>query len=241
MRLTMLGVGEAFDGAEASSAGLVEAEGFTLLIDCGHSAVRPLWCARPDPDSVEAIYLTHHHADHVLGLVPVMDHWAWRGRRAPLTVLTTAAGIGHLEQLFAAMDVPRGADCPFAVTYLVAAETAAVGPFALSVAPTRHTVPNQAVRLEAGGRVLAYSGDGRPTPESRALFRGADLVMHECFEPLATPENPFHCDLPEVETLEGAGRIGLYHVRAGKAGALRGLLPAGGRLFVAEAGVGMEV
>lgn len=115
MRLTMLGVGEAFDPAESSSAALVEADGFTLLIDCGHAVPMPLWTARPDPDAVDAIYLTHHHADHVLGLVPVIEHWAWRGRRAPLTIVTTAAGIDHLHRLFAAMDTPQGADCPFPV------------------------------------------------------------------------------------------------------------------------------
>ena len=44
-----------------------------------------------------------------------------------------------------------------------------------------HPQRDLALRLEAGGRSVFYSGDGRPTPESEALARHADLIVHEAF------------------------------------------------------------
>src|ERR1700710_1201468 len=132
MRLTLLGVGEAFAPAP-NSAALVEASGFELLIDCGHAVPPALWRARPDLDAVDAVYLTHHHADHVLGLVPVIERWAVEGRTRALTVLTTIWGIEQLRRLFEAMSVPAGA---FPIHYEIAAETPTVGPFRLRQALT---------------------------------------------------------------------------------------------------------
>src|SRR4051794_29276145 len=101
MRIELLGVGEAFDAEEPNAAALVEQDGFTLLIDCGHSAVSQLWRARPDPDAVDAVYLTHHHADHVLGLPAVINRWEFDGRRRDLLIVTTPAGIALVQRIIA--------------------------------------------------------------------------------------------------------------------------------------------
>ena len=237
MRVTLLGVGEAF-APEPNSAALVEASGFELLIDCGHAVPPALWRARPDLDALDAVYLTHHHADHVLGLVPVFERWAFEGRTRKLTVLTTIWGIEQLRRLFEAMSVPAGA---FPVHYEVAAETPMVGPFRLAQALTEHTTPNYAVRLEAGGRRLAWSGDGRPTAEAKHLYAEADLLFHECFFPEAEPTVSYHCDLPTVRKIRGPPRIGVYHVRDGDRGTMRKALAGDPRLFLPEAGETIEV
>jgi ribonuclease BN (tRNA processing enzyme) len=44
-----------------------------------------------------------------------------------------------------------------------------------------HSQRSLALRLEADGRSLFYSGDGRPTPETVALASGCDLAVHEAF------------------------------------------------------------
>ncbi|MBV9783923.1 MAG: ribonuclease Z [Acidisphaera sp.] len=241
MRLTPIGVGEAFDPLEPSSAALVEAEGFTLLIDCGHAAVLPLWRARPDPDSVDAIYLTHRHADHVLGLVPVLDRWGYQGRRRGLTILASAQVLEQLRGLLEVNGVPIDTRSAFPITLQIATETDHIGPFAVRVAPTQHAVPNHAIHLQSGGRRLAYSGDGRPTEAARALYADVHLLFQECFAPKAAEHLPFHCDLPTVRTIVGPERIGLYHVEAGLRDALRAQVAGDPRLFVPEAGVTIEV
>ncbi len=233
--MTLLGVGEAF-APEPNSSALVEASGFTLLIDCGHATPPALWRARPDPDVVDAIYLTHHHADHVLGLVPVIDRWAVDGRKRKLTIYTTIWGIEQLRRLFEAMTASVGA---FPIGYEVTADTPRIGPYATRVAQTAHASPNYAIRLERNGKRLAWSGDGRPTPEALALYADADLLMHECY---FTEEDAaqYHCDLPTVRAISGPARIGIYHVRDGDRGAMRQALAGDPRLFLPEAGEVLE-
>ena len=53
--VTLNGVGEAFDPDEPNSSALVEAHGFTLLIEHGQSAVRALWQRQMHPDQIDAI------------------------------------------------------------------------------------------------------------------------------------------------------------------------------------------
>lgn len=237
MRVIPLGVGDAFDANEPNSSSLVEQDDFTLLIDCGHSAVPPLWRARPIPDTIDAVYITHHHADHVVGLPSVLDRWSWEGRRKELLIVTTGPGAQQLQQLCALLGIePR-----FPIRYLCSTETTAIGPFDIRTAPTEHLVPNRAVQLRAAGRCFAYSGDGRPTAAARALYAPADLLMHECWEPDPAPEVAFHSDLDTVRSIAGPPRIGLYHVRAGRRRAMAAAIAGDDRLFLPEAGIPFDV
>lgn len=237
MRVTPLGVGDAFDPDEPNSASLVEQDGFTLLIDCGHSVVAPLWRTRPDYDAVDAVFLTHLHADHVIGLPSVMERWSWQGRSKELLVITTERGQAQLDQLCEMLEIT----IRYPVRYAAPGDVRDVGPFALRTATTQHTILNHALRLEAGGRRFAYSGDGRPTAGSRGLYADVHLLMHECWEPDPAPEIDFHADLDTVRSIEGPQLIGLYHIRAGRRPAMKAAAAVDPRLFVPTAGVPFDV
>src|SRR3954453_12443846 len=99
MRITLLGVGEAFDAEEPNSAALVQQDGFTLLIDCGHSAVAPTWRATPDPELVDGIYLTHPHLDHVLGVPAAIHRWDHEERKRELLVVASEAVNGLIRRM----------------------------------------------------------------------------------------------------------------------------------------------
>lgn len=236
MVVTAIGVGEAFDAVEPSACVLVEAEGFALLIDCGHAAVQAVWRAVPEAERIGAIYLTHAHTDHVLGLVPLLDRWASAGRRGSLALMASPEVLALLRSLFQLLRVRTGPDSPFPVSFLAAAETKTIGPFGIATAPTAHSIDNRAVALAQGGRRFACSGDGRPTAESRALYAGADLLFHECLVPAEAEGEPDHCDLPTVHSIGGPERIGLYHIRAGRRAAVKAAVRNDARLFVPEAG-----
>ncbi len=241
MDVTFLGVGEAFDPDEANASVLVEASGFSLLIDCGPSTVPALWRLCPEPDALDAIYLTHHHIDHVAGLLPVFDRWGALGRGRPISIFTTEEGIGQLRALFTAAFITWDAQSPFPVRFEVAQQTHAIGPFATTYAPTLHAVPTHAIRIEHAGQSLCYSGDGRPTPESMALYAGTDVLLHECYLPDAAPQQRYHCDLPTLRTIADVGRIGLYHIQAGQRPAMRQAIADEPRLFVPDAGTTLRV
>ncbi len=237
MRITPIGVGEAFDPDQPNSASLVEQDGFTLLIDCGHSVVPLLWRSRPDPESIDAVFLTHHHADHVIGLPSVLDRWSWDGRRKELLVVTTAWGQSQLMQICDLLGIAP----QFPIRYARAEETPQLGPFGMRTAPTDHYVPNQAVRLEARGRRFAYSGDGRPTAAALALYADADLLLHECWAADPVAADSYHCDLATVRSIVGPTRIGLYHIRAGGRPAVQDAIVGDHRLFVAAPGQPLDL
>jgi ribonuclease BN (tRNA processing enzyme) len=70
------------------------------------------------------------------------------------------------------------------------------GRLLLRTARSQHSVANFAVRIEDGDSVLCFSGDGAPTEETRMLYRGANVLVHECYR--MRPGTYGHAHLQEV-------------------------------------------
>src|SRR5215211_5722807 len=71
MKLTILGKSPSWqDAGGACSSYLVEHGGTTLLIDCGSGALGKLRAIR-DYRDLDAVVISHFHADHLLDLIPL--------------------------------------------------------------------------------------------------------------------------------------------------------------------------
>lgn len=68
LQLQMLGTGGAFSRKYYNNNGLLLTENYTLLIDCGNTALLALHELGRSPESIDAIFITHIHGDHVGGL-----------------------------------------------------------------------------------------------------------------------------------------------------------------------------
>ena len=66
-------------------ATLMRRGGDRLLFDCGEGTQRQLLRTVGLPD-MQAVFLTHHHADHWLGLPGMLKSFELRDRQAPLTI-----------------------------------------------------------------------------------------------------------------------------------------------------------
>ena len=76
-----------------------------------------------------------------------------------------------------------------------------------------HSQRSLALRLEADGRSLFYSGDGRPTPATTALASGCDLAVHEAFRLHEDSEG--HGSVRrclDFSREAGVGRLALVHM-----------------------------
>jgi ribonuclease BN (tRNA processing enzyme) len=84
MRLTVLGCSPAYPNPGGRSSGyLLTRESGTLLLDCGHGVAGALR-ATLQLERLDAILLTHMHADHFFDLVPLHYALELLGLRVPL-------------------------------------------------------------------------------------------------------------------------------------------------------------
>lgn len=214
MDTLILGCGEAFDELLPNTSILVNC-GEVLLLDCGFSVPPQLWSEAADPDLIDAVYISHGHADHYFGL-PALLTRMWEDKRTkPLMIVSQAAVLERIPQAMELAYPGLAARFPFAIEYRAAepGKSMTVGRASLQFAETQHAAVNYAVRIESGGKTVCYSGDGMFTNASRKLYSGADLLFHEAYSFEASPT---HGEINEVISMadeEGVGRLGLMHVK----------------------------
>ncbi len=68
------------------SAVLVNREGEMLLFDCGEGTQRQMMRAKTGMMRLNYIFLTHLHADHILGIPGLLETLAFQGREDPITI-----------------------------------------------------------------------------------------------------------------------------------------------------------
>ena len=218
MELIVLGSGTGWPRRERSAAGyLLRTGAGVFLLDLGPGTLRRLTEAGYDLNDPDYLFVSHWHPDHVADLVPYLFATRYRlgftrerpvrlisarGFRAFYEALKGAFGswIDPPEGLFEILERPRGKKSRLVLPDLV-----------LETAPARHNPESLAVRIEAGGKILAYTGDTEYSPEVAELAREADLLVAECASP---EENP----VPGHSTPSQAARM------AAEAGAKRLLL-----------------
>ena len=187
MRIKFLGVGEAFDEDLSNTSIWVRATDgsseSSVLLDCGFSVPSPFWRSCPDADDLDAIWISHFHGDHFFGLPALVTRFWEMNRRKPLLIL----GQRGVEEI-----VPQTLKLAYSsiidrLAYDIRFKTVEPGEVAEAAGITWRSAVNGhpqrdlAVRIEAGGKSLFYSGDGLATDETLSLARGADLVIHEAF------------------------------------------------------------
>jgi len=217
MKLTVVGCSGSFPGPHsAASCYLVEHDGYHLVLDLGSGALGPLQ-RHVDLDDVDAVWVSHLHADHcadLCGFYVARKYCPTPLARAQLPVFGPPAtrqliagaygGISeeHLSQVFAFHTVTPG--------------QRTIGPFTVTAARTAHPVECYAVRLEAGGRVLVYTGDTGPSQAVQDLAAGADLLVAEAsFVTGAVNPADLHLTGAQAGALArtaGAGRLVVTHV-----------------------------
>jgi len=217
MNVTIIGCGEAFDERYPNTSVLASGP-LTVLFDCGYSVPPALWQAGIGPGDIDLIYISHAHADHYFGLPPLLGRMWEDGRVKPLTILSQPAVLEQIRDLLDYGYRTLQKRFGYAIEYR-AAEPCEIAGVRFSFAPTNHSVTNLAVRAEAGGKSLFYSGDGMFTDASRALVTGADLAIHEAFQ---FEPSPVHTDIPSLLAMaddQQVKRLGMVHVqRAVRAG-----------------------
>lgn len=188
MRLTVIGCAGSFPGPASPSSSYLVAEPdpveqdrtWRILLDAGNGSLGVLQ-RHTDPLRLDAIFLSHLHADHCLDLTGLHVMAAYAPGRPDRPPIPVFGPVGTRQRLEVASGVrPGGLDAVFAVEELVAGTPVEVGPITVTPLPVNHPVPTFGLRVGAGGRVLAYTGDTDSCPGLTPLLAGADLALMEC-------------------------------------------------------------
>ena len=110
----------------------------TLLFDCGEGAQQQMMRARTG-FTVDAIFITHWHADHFLGIFGLVQTLSFMGRTSPLSVY----GPPWVRELVAMVEQLSGYDPGFAIEPRELRPGAVVpfGGYAVHTFPTSHGLP----------------------------------------------------------------------------------------------------
>ena len=237
--LTGTGVPHARPGC-AGAGTLVRCGDVALQFDAGRSTVMRLMEAGTAPHELTALFLTHVHSDHLVGLPDlVMTRWT-HGRLDEHGDMVVVAPAGGATRFVERMLEPYDDDIALRIAHVGGDPISIdIRPFAVPVEPevvwtsddgsvrvlavaVHHEPVPEAVayRVETPDGVVVISGDTRVCDEVEALSRGADVLVHEACRTTAlsafiagtTLETIFsyHADTVPLGAL--AARAGVPHV-----------------------------
>jgi ribonuclease Z len=220
---------------------LVRVQDRNFLVDCGSGVTQRLVEAGTPGKSIDALFLTHLHSDHLVDFYQwVISSWH-QGRDRPQRVigpLGTRAFVTGTMDLWAGERAQRIAherrpsiegltiditEIDPALTNGIVYQEDGVTVRAVAVAhqPVKHAY---GFVFESGGRKAVFSGDTAYCPALIEAARGADALVHECF---------IHREMkvaPGVRSAEVVAAVASYHT-----------LPAEAGRVAAEADVGLLI
>jgi len=232
MRLTVLGKSPSWSDAGGACSGyLVQEDATAVLVDCGNGVFAKLR-ERIDYVDVDAVVLSHLHADHFLDLVPFAYALTYAPRQQPVPVppwpgtdtparprLIAPPGAREtFRRVCGAWGNEDLIEKAFELEEYEESSTPEVGPLRFSFRAVPHFTETFAIRIGSsnGGGTLAYGADSRPSDALCKFAEGSDLFIVEATLPRPertgirghlTPE-----EAGEHARVAGVGRVVLTHI-----------------------------
>jgi ribonuclease BN (tRNA processing enzyme) len=180
LTLTVLGTASPHPRPGRPCSGyLLRGGGAEVWVDAGPGTFAALQ-RHTDPARLDAVWISHLHADHCADLLSAMYGLAYGGLTpaAPLPVYAPPE-LGHRLAGFLGQRDPGFLSGVLALRPLYDGHETRVGGLRLTTRAVVHDTEAYGLRAECAGRVLAYSGDSGPCPALVELAHGADLFLCE--------------------------------------------------------------
>jgi len=199
MRLTVLGKSPSWQDAGGACSGyLIQEDDTAVLVDCGNGVFAKLR-ERIDYVDVDAVVLSHLHADHFLDVVPYAYALTYAPRQQPVPVDrwpgTDCPACPVLHAPPGARDLFRrvvGAwgnedliEKAFELREYDPADQIEIGPIRIAFQPVPHFTETFAMSISSanGSGRIVYGADSSPTDALAEFARDADLMLVEATLP----------------------------------------------------------
>jgi ribonuclease BN (tRNA processing enzyme) len=222
MRLTVIGCSGSYPGPDsAASSYLIEApvdgreRPFRLLVDLGSGALGALQ-RHVDPLTVDALLISHLHADHFFDLSGyyVLRKYHPAGPQPKIPVLGPRALKSRVARAYG-LPLEPGMNDEFKFGRLPKSPVE-VGPFTVTARRVDHPIEAYAFRIEHAGASLVYSGDTAECAALTDLAQDADLLLAEAAfrDDTANPPHVHMTGSEAAATARAAGvrRLVLTHI-----------------------------
>ena len=202
--VTFAGCGDAFgSGGRFNTCFVVDVQGLRYAIDFGATSLVALKQVDILHSTIDVVVLSHIHADHCSGIPSMLlDSMLAAKRTKPLIIAGPKDTEQRLRDLMESMLPGSNVMIPkFELAFIEmelhkpneVGERMVVTPY-----PADHTPKTNptSLRIEAGGKIVAYSGDTAWTEHVTKVSDGADLFICESY----FYEKPirFHLNYPDV-------------------------------------------
>ncbi|WP_203364158.1 MBL fold metallo-hydrolase [Bacillus sp. REN10] len=174
MKVTIIGCWGGYPSVnEATSGYLFEEEGYKLLVDCGSGVLSKLQ-RHLAPEELDAVLLSHYHADHIAD-IGVLQH-ALLIRKHLGKEVNTLPIYGHdQDSSFASLtykDLTEG-------RVYQPSQKLSVGPFMVEFLRTVHPVPCFAMKISTGRHTVVYTADSAFQQQFIPFAKECDLLLCE--------------------------------------------------------------
>jgi ribonuclease BN (tRNA processing enzyme) len=189
MHLQFVGCGDAFgSGGRFNTCFNLVGRDFSALIDCGATSMVALNKLSIRCNDISIILISHFHGDHIGGLpFFLLDANYVLKRQEPLTIVgppsLKSRYAGVMENAFPGT---KSLDLSFPLTLqeLEIGQRSQIGPLLVTAFHVVHddrAGPCLGFRIEAEGKVIAFSGDTEWTDALIDIGRAADLFICESY------------------------------------------------------------
>jgi ribonuclease BN (tRNA processing enzyme) len=232
VRITVLGKSPSWQDAGGACSGyLIEDGDVAVLLDCGNGVFSKLRCYR-DYTAVDAVVISHMHADHFLDLIPFAYALTYAPRQQPLPVdrwpgtdsparplLYAPLGARQvLQRVVGAWGQEDLVEKAFRLRQYDDSATIEVGDLRFRFHTVPHFLTTHAISVASanGGGRFTFGADSRPTEELTEFASGTDLLMLEATLPRPERKGPRGHLTPseagEHARKAGARRLVITHI-----------------------------
>ncbi|MFC1647006.1 MBL fold metallo-hydrolase [Patescibacteria group bacterium] len=186
-KIIFLGTGCAINLQRHLTSLLLVSKNRNVLLDCGDGmgTIRNIHKAGIRPESIKDVVLTHHHADHIIGITHFLLLWLIKNKNKKIRIFGSRKTLKVAKDIsFTTHDYTRQNSHRIAFVPIKPWEELRLSP-GLFIQPavvkgaSKSSPLCYAYKIKLGKNSIVFSADMQPNKNFEKLASGASIVIHE--------------------------------------------------------------